>query len=95
MPLNNDNLNHSMCQECHDYYTEQRKGISLDEFIDKFKTPVLIVDEDGRIVAANKMAGNITGRGISHRNYVGLLGGEVMECVYARLPEGWGRQFIV
>ena len=59
-PFNDDSLTHSMCQECRDYFTEQikLKGLSLDESIDKFEAPVLVVDEDGRIVAANKMAEN-------------------------------------
>jgi PAS domain-containing protein len=89
-PFNDDSLTHGICEECYDYFKGQIKGLSLDELIDKFEAPVLVVDEDGRIVAANKMAENITGRGRSHRDLIGLLGGEIMECVYARLPEGCG-----
>ena len=88
-PLNDDSVSHSMCQECYDYYKGQVNGLSLDKYLDKFEAPVLIVDKDNRIVAANKMVETMTGR--SHRDVFGLLGGEVMECEYARLPEGCGK----
>jgi transcriptional regulator with PAS, ATPase and Fis domain len=88
-PFNNDSISHSMCPECYDYYQEQIKGLSLDKFLDKFEAPVLIVDADGRIVAANEMVGAMTDR--SYHEVFGLLGGEVMECAYARLPEGCGQ----
>ncbi len=65
--------------------------MQLYELIDKFHDPVLIVDEDGRVVATNKTIENIIGRGKSYKDYAGLLAGEVMECVYASLPEGCGK----
>jgi transcriptional regulator with PAS, ATPase and Fis domain len=78
-----------MCKECYNHYKDQIKGLSLDKFLDRFEAPLLVVDKDGRIVAANKMIENIMSR--SRRDIFGLLGGEVMECVYARLPEGCGK----
>ena len=88
-PFNDDRVSHCMCQECYGYYQEQINGLSLDKFLGRFEAPVLIVDKDGRIVAANKMAETMTGK--SQREISGLLGGEVMECAYARLPEGCGQ----
>jgi len=88
-PINDDSVSHGMCQECYDYYKEQLKGLSLDKYLDRFEVPLLIVDKNVRIVAANKMFENMTGR--SHRDVFGLLGGEIMECAYARLPEGCGQ----
>ena len=90
-PFEDENVSHGMCEECYDYYQEQIKGLSLEEYLDKFEAPVIIVDRDGRIVAANEMAETVTGRGKSTCDLMGLLGGEVMECMYARLPEGCGR----
>lgn len=87
-PFNDYTVSHGMCKECYNYYKDQIKGLSLDKFLDRFDAPLLIVDKDGRIVAANKMIENIISG--SHRDVFGLLGGEVMECVYARLPEGCG-----
>ncbi len=89
-PFNDYSVSHGMCQECYDYYEEQINGLSLDKFLDKLEAPVLIMDENNRIVAANKMAGTMTGK--SHREVFGLLGEEMMECVYARLPEGCGEK---
>ena len=88
-PFDDDSASHGICKECLDYYQSQINGLSLDKFLDRFKTPVLIVDEHGRAVAANKMAETMTGK--SQSEIFGLLGGEVMECAYARLPEGCGR----
>jgi PAS domain-containing protein len=87
-PFDDDRVSHGMCKECLDYYQSQINGLSIDKFLDRFEVPVLIVNEDGRIVAANKIAETMTGK--SQSEVFGLLGGEVMECAYARLPEGCG-----
>jgi PAS domain-containing protein len=87
-PINDDSVTHGICQECYDYYEEQLNGLPLDKFLDRFEVPLFVVDKNVRIVAANKIFENMTGR--SHRDVFGLLGGEVMECAYARLPEGCG-----
>ena len=49
----------------------------------------MIVDADCRIVAANKLAADITGK--PRHEVTGLLAGEAMECCYSRLPEGCGK----
>jgi PAS domain-containing protein len=87
-PVNDDSVSHGMCQECYDYYKEQVNGLPLDKFLDRFEVPLLVVDKNVRVVAVNKMFENMTGR--SHGDIFGLLGGEVMECAHARLPEGCG-----
>jgi len=88
-PLDDDRISHAMCLECYDYFKEQIEGLPLEKYLDKFETPILIMDADCRIVAANKMAENLTGRSL--REVVGLLGGEALECAYARLPGGCGK----
>jgi PAS domain-containing protein len=88
-PINDDSVTHGICRECYDYYEEQINGLLLDKFLDRFEVPLFVVDKNVRIVAANKMFEKMTGR--SHRDVFGLLGGEVMECAYARLPEGCGQ----
>lgn len=87
-PYDDERVSHGMCKECFHYYQKQYSGLSLDEFLGLFEVPILMVNEDGRIVAANKQAQTMTGK--SQEEVFGLLGGEVMECVYARLPEGCG-----
>ncbi|MFT3917540.1 MAG: hypothetical protein QM704_26670 [Anaeromyxobacteraceae bacterium] len=49
----------------------------------------MVVDGDGRVVAANRQAGAALGREPSQLR--GLLGGEAMACVYSRLPGGCGK----
>ncbi len=88
-PFHDDRVSHSICSECFDYFEEQIKGLSLERYLDKFEAPIMILDADGRIVASNKMAEEMTGK--PRREVFGLLGGEAMECAYARLPEGCGK----
>jgi PAS domain-containing protein len=87
-PLDDDSVSHGICKECIDYYQKQINGLSLNQYLDRFEIPVFIADDHGRIVAANNMAETMTGK--SPSEIFGLLGGEVMECAYARLPEGCG-----
>ena len=88
-PLDNDMLTHTICSECDTYFREQVEGLPIDRYLDKFEAPIIIVNADGRILASNKMAEDITGK--SRQEVSGLLGGEALECVYARLPEGCGK----
>ncbi len=92
-PLSDISTKYGICDDCHNVYAEKVKGITLDNLIDEFETPVLVVDEDCRIIASNKMASHIAGLGPSKRDYIGLLGGEAMKCVYADLPEGCGNTY--
>ena len=87
-PVEDTRLSHSICTECHEYFSKQLKGLSLDEYLENFGFPVFIVNKDNRIVAANKAAEKVTGK--SSKRVSGLLSGKAMECIYARLPEGCG-----
>ena len=88
-PLDDDRVSHGICPDCAKHYRRQLEGLPLHEYLEGFDAPVLIVDADGRIAAANKMASDMMGK--SQHETIGLLGGEAMECVYARLPEGCGK----
>ena len=88
-PFDQDILSHTMCPECYEHYWRQWEGLSLGEYLDGFDAPVLMVDADGRIAAANQAAADRLGK--ADRRAEGLLGGEAMECVYSRLPEGCGK----
>ena len=87
-PLDDGSVSHSICKDCHEYYSKQITGMSFDEYLDRFDVPVFIVDDEVRILAANEMAETMLGKPM--KDFVGLLGGEALECVYARLPEGCG-----
>lgn len=88
-PLDEDRISHGMCDDCYAYFERQLDGLSLNAFLDGFTAPVLIVDQAGRVAALNRMAAGMLGK--SEREVLGLLGGEAMECRYARLPGGCGK----
>lgn len=88
-PLEDTRPSHAICPECYDYYIDQFTGISFDEYLDRFDLPVFIVDAEGRMAASNQTARDTLGK--NDHEVTGLLGGEVMECKFARLPEGCGK----
>jgi hypothetical protein len=92
-PISDKVIKYAVCDECHNIFKEKIRGKTIDNLINEFATPVLIVDEDCRIVTANRPASTIAGLGPSKRDYIGLLGGEAMQCEYADLPEGCGRTY--
>ncbi len=88
-PLENDQVSHGMCPECTEHFTRQWDGLSLAEYLDTFKFPVMVSDGNGRIVAANQPMAGMLGK--DKRDVTGLLGGEAFECSYARLEGGCGQ----
>ena len=89
-PFDDERISHGICRECHSYFTAQLQGLTLDEYLDGFQAPVLILNSEGRVVAANTMAA-VQLRRRNPEDAQGFLGGEVMECSYARLEEGCGK----
>jgi PAS domain-containing protein len=87
-PLDDPSLTHGMCQDCFDHFANQWDGQRLGEYLDRFEAPVAAVDSDGRIIAIN--AAMAAMMGVASREAAGLLGGEFMECVHARLPDRCG-----
>ncbi len=88
-PLDDQRLSHGMCDACRVYFERQIDGLPLDRYLDGFEAPVMIVNGEGRLVASNEMAAAVCGK--PRKELFGLLGGEAMECGYARLPGGCGR----
>lgn len=82
-------VTHGMCEPCGEHFARLWAGMKLDEYLDGLPHAVVVVDGDGRVVAANQRAGELLGREPSALR--GLLGGEAMACVYSRLPEGCGK----
>ncbi len=83
-------VSHGMCEECYAYFRRQWDGQSLGEYLDRFDVPVLVVDGNVRIVAANQPMADLLGK--PEREVFGLLGGEAVECVYSRLEKGCGKE---
>lgn len=80
---------HGICPECYVSLMQQNEGLSYDEYLETFDVPVLVVDAERRIAAANQAALAMIGQPMER--VVGLLGGEAMECLHRRLPGGCGR----
>jgi len=87
-PLDDARITHGMCEPCLASFERQYDTVLLGEYLDRFQLPVLAVDHQGRVVATNQRMAQAIGR--PDRAVSGLLGGEVMECMYASLPEGCG-----
>ena len=81
-------ISHGICPACIDNLVFQHE-VSLQAFIDSIPVPVLVVDDDVKVMAANTRACEILGKDAAAMK--GLPGGNVLECAYARLPEGCGK----
>jgi ferredoxin len=88
-PLNDGSLTHAMCPECGEYFGAQWAGMSYDEYVNRFPYPVVLMEQGVRVVAINRPACDFIGR--ESDAVKGLLGGEALECVHARLPGGCGK----
>lgn len=88
-PLENEGVSHGMCSPCRTHFRRQWKGLSLSDYLDAFSFPVAVVDGNVRMIAANRPMAALAGR--APEELVGLLGGEVVECAYARRAGGCGR----
>jgi len=63
--------------------------LDLSQHLDQYESPVIMVDEEGRIVGINQPMASFLGK--MKEQVLGLLGGELMGCQYAHLAEGCGR----
>lgn len=88
-PIEVTRTTHGICLDCNLALSKQDPDFSYDEYLETFDAPVVIVDSHQRVFAANQ-----TALGMMHKSIdrvCGLLGGEALECVHARLPQGCGR----
>ena len=83
-----DELSHGICPDCVSNFTYQ-KGVPLHEYLESLLQPVLVVDDDVQVLAANASACRVLGREVP--DLLMQRGGPVFECAHARLPEGCGR----
>ena len=82
-------VSHGMCQSCADHYERMWTGMPLSEYLDTIPQPVIVVNGDGCVVAANQQLAALFGR--ERAELRGLAGGEAMACVHSLLPEGCGK----
>ena len=82
-----DAITHGICDDCIDNISFQ-DGVALREYLDALAAPIVMVDSQGVVRAANKAASTMFGK--PPDEIEGYRGGDVFECEYARLPEGCG-----
>lgn len=88
-PFDDERDTHGICPACYNWYMKQQDLYSVDDYLNTFDVPIIMVNEQGRVVGINKNAEQMLGK--PSEQVQGLLGGEAMECIYARLPEGCGQ----
>jgi PAS domain-containing protein len=84
-----DLVSHGMCEACSAHFERLWRGMKLGEYLDGLPGAVLLVDGEGRVLAANAGAGALLG--LDPAAPRGLLGGEAMACAYSRMPGGCGK----
>jgi MOSC domain-containing protein YiiM len=81
-------ISHGICQDCSKrVFTEM--ATPMQEFLDSFSAPVIVVDKEFSILAAGKKA--LTMARIDASQVKGLKCGDVFGCIHARKAEGCGK----
>jgi PAS domain-containing protein len=81
-------ITHGMCPECFQYFDRQLEGLDFSAYLDQFPQPIAVIDADARVLYLNSALAQLLGK--NKEEYLGMRGGEVMECMFARLPQGCG-----
>lgn len=78
-----------LCPECSEAVVASKSPVSLSEYLNRFNVPVLVMEDDVRVAGFNEAARALLG--CERQNPMGKLGGDALECEYARLPDGCGK----
>ncbi|MFC1889223.1 PAS domain-containing protein [Thermodesulfobacteriota bacterium] len=84
-----DIISHGFCEPCAEQFMYEELGKPLHEFLDTLGVPVLVIEPGPRVRTANSQACSLLGKSLSEIQ--GYKGGEVIECVHARTPDGCGQ----
>lgn len=83
-----DQVSHGMCAACEDHFGKIWEGMSISEYLDTLSEPVLVVDGENRVVAANhKLSAALGNDAVA----AGAGTGQAFACCRSRLPEGCGK----
>ncbi|OGS41737.1 MAG: hypothetical protein A2506_09275 [Elusimicrobia bacterium RIFOXYD12_FULL_66_9] len=82
-------ITHSICPDCSRRAAAEMGLKTIQEFLDDLGVPVLMMDDDARVLAASRRAQDVLGKDLPQ--LVGEKGGDVIECVAAKLPGGCGK----
>lgn len=84
-----EELSHGICSDCSVFFLQNVDDATMGVFLDRLPVPVLVVDDDVRILDGNEAALRLVGR--KREEAVGFHSGDVFECAFARLPGGCGK----
>lgn len=80
-------VTHGICESCKDYFFADKR-LTLDGVLNRLEAPVLMVNAQGEVLLVNDKALQLLDKDLE--SVSGFMGGDVMECAYARLPGGCG-----
>jgi hypothetical protein len=83
----NSEITHGICRPCKNYFLSDEDR-TLDKFLNQLNAPVLMVNPQGEVALANDQALQLLDKDLGLVK--GFKGGDVMECAYAKLPQGCG-----
>ena len=80
-------ITHGMCGLCFERFLPAEPK-PMREFLESLEAPVILLQAELRVIAANEKARALLGKELSAVE--GRLPGEAIECVHSRTPEGCG-----
>jgi PAS domain-containing protein len=86
--IEEERVSHGLCADCIPRLVEGN-GEHLADFLDSLPAPVFMLDQDGRVAAANARGQQLVSKGPGEVQ--GRLAGEVFSCKYSKLPGGCGQ----
>lgn len=87
-PSSENIISHGFCEPCAEQFIYEELGKPLQDFLDSLEAPVLLIEPGPRVRTANRLACDLIGKSI--REVQRHKGGEVIECVYSKTPDGCG-----
>lgn len=81
-------VTHGICAGCGCGLLQAGEEIPAQEFLDRLGLPVLVVDAQGRPLAASGRARELLGRDFPY--FPGFTGGAVIDCVHSDAEDGCG-----
>lgn len=88
-PFDDHRISHGMCKDCFEAFDNEYECQEIDSFLEDFTLPVIVVNDDKRIIGCNTQARNQFG--ISKQDAFGLYPGEMINCKYVQENKGCGK----
>jgi len=88
IPSEQDETSHGVCDRCLPLMVREL-GQPMQEYLDELKAPVLVVQDNARVISANAAARKLLSK--EQLEICGELAGDVIGCSHAREPGGCGR----